>query len=180
MIKNRKIFPGIIAYYGFYEEPMEIFNGVEEDGGWHAAETGSYGNGPSVIEEKRKGWMHVLKNLKKEKKIEKFVTEAIQHYRSVYGVDVKKMEGWCLLKYDEGDFFVAHTDDSHEFPRNISMVYYGNDDYIGGEIEFIYFNNLKIKPKAGELLIFPSSYIYIHQVNKIISGQKYAATSFAY
>jgi hypothetical protein len=60
------------------------------------------------------------------------------------------------------------------------MVYYANDDYEGGELEFIYFNNLKIKPNAGELLIFPSNYLFVHKVNPITKGEKYAATSFAY
>ena len=180
MIKNRIIFPGIIAYSNFFEDPMEIFKNVEEDGGWHPAETGAYGDGPSIIEEKRKGWMHRLDNETKIKKLNSFAAMALKEYKKIYGVDIKKLEGWCLLKYEVGDFFIAHTDDSHEYPRNISLVYYGNDDYVGGELEFIYFNNLKIKPRAGELILFPSDYIYVHSANHVISGEKFSSTSFAY
>jgi len=180
MIKSRIIFPGIIAYSNFFQDPMEIFKKVEDDGGWFPTQTGGPEEEARVIEEKRKGLMHVVRNKKKEKDLNVFATQALKEYKNIYGVYLKTMEPWYLLKYNVGDFFMAHTDDSHKYPRNVSFVYYGNDDYVGGEIEFIYFNNLKIKPKAGELILFPSNYMYVHQANKIISGKKYSAVSFAY
>jgi predicted 2-oxoglutarate/Fe(II)-dependent dioxygenase YbiX len=179
-MKSRKIFPGVFAYSDFFDDPMEIFSNVEDMGGWHPAEAGAYGEGPSIVEERRRGLMYNLQRDPNVKKITAMSLEAIKHYKSFYGLNLKNLEGWCLLKYREGDFFSAHTDDSHDFPRQISMVYYANDDYEGGELEFIYFNNLKIKPNAGELLIFPSNYLFVHKVNPITKGEKYAATSFAY
>jgi hypothetical protein len=179
-MKSRKLFPGVIAYYDFFEDNMEIFSNVENNGGWEPAEAGAYGEGPSIVEERRKGLMYNLERDPNIKKIRLMASEAMKDYRSLYGLNLKSTEGWCLLKYREGDFFSAHTDDSHDFPRQISLVYYANDDYEGGELEFIFFNNLKIKPNAGELVIFPSNYLFVHKVNPITKGEKYAATSFAY
>jgi hypothetical protein len=35
-------------------------------------------------------------------------------------------------------------------------------------------DNLSIKPKAGDILIFPSTYIYEHASQDMISGVKYS------
>jgi Rps23 Pro-64 3,4-dihydroxylase Tpa1-like proline 4-hydroxylase len=48
-----------------------------------------------------------------------------------------------------------------------------NDNYIGGEIKFPRFN-VTHKPKANELLIFPSGYTYNHSVLPVESGTRYA------
>jgi predicted 2-oxoglutarate/Fe(II)-dependent dioxygenase YbiX len=53
------------------------------------------------------------------------------------------------------------------------MVLYVNDNYEGGEIYFPRFD-LEVKPEAGDLVIFPSTYIYEHASKPIISGTKYA------
>jgi hypothetical protein len=85
----------------------------------------------------------------------------------------KQNEGWQLLKYESNNFFVNHYDDSKLFKRTISMSFFLNDNYEGGEIEFQRFN-LKIKPKANQAIFFPSNYVYNHQVHEIISGTRYS------
>jgi predicted 2-oxoglutarate/Fe(II)-dependent dioxygenase YbiX len=58
------------------------------------------------------------------------------------------------------------------------MVYYPNDDYEGGELEFIHFG-VKVKPKAGQLFLFPSSYIYEHRITDIGDGEpRYTIVAF--
>jgi hypothetical protein len=52
-------------------------------------------------------------------------------------------------------------------------VAYVNDDYEGGELYFPRFN-LTLKPKKGDVMVFPSTYIYEHASNNMISGTKYA------
>ena len=47
-----------------------------------------------------------------------------------------------------------------------------NDDYEGGELEF--FQKTKIKPKQGECLIFPSVFLFPHEVLPITSGTRYS------
>jgi predicted 2-oxoglutarate/Fe(II)-dependent dioxygenase YbiX len=62
-----------------------------------------------------------------------------------------------------------HPDDSFATPRTTSLVYYPNDDYEGGELEFIHFG-VKIKPKAGQLFLFPAGYSYEHKIHPVTGG----------
>ena len=89
----------------------------------------------------------------------------------------KDSEGWQILKYGKGQHFVNHYDDSKQFPRTVSMSYYLNDDYEGGEIEFPRFG-LKIKPKADQAIFFPSNYVYNHIVHPVTSGTRYAVVGW--
>lgn len=50
----------------------------------------------------------------------------------------------------------------------VSFVGFLNDDYEGGE--FVFWNEYEIKPKRGEVLCFPSNFMYQHHVNPVISG----------
>lgn len=103
---------------------------------------------------------------------------AVDHYKSVYySYDAVDYMGWVLLKYRVGDFFSAHTDASHDYPRQLSLVYYLNDDYEGGEIHFPHIN-LMVKPLAGELIIFPANYLFLHAAKEVTSGIKYSAINF--
>jgi hypothetical protein len=89
----------------------------------------------------------------------------------------KKNEGWQLLKYGSDNYFVNHYDDSKQYPRTVSMSFYLNDDYEGGEIEFSRFD-LKIKPKANQAIFFPSNYVYNHTVHPVTSGTRYAVVGW--
>jgi Rps23 Pro-64 3,4-dihydroxylase Tpa1-like proline 4-hydroxylase len=83
-----------------------------------------------------------------------------------------------ISKYKEGEFFSAHPDDSYGTPRTVSMVYYPNDDYEGGELEFLHFG-VKIKPKAGQLFMFPSAYSYEHKIYSVTGGnERYTFVTF--
>ena len=67
-------------------------------------------------------------------------------------------------RYKEDRLMAKHCDHIHDLFEGkrkgipiLSLVGALNDDYEGGEIEFPRFN-LKYKPKANELLLFPSGY----------------------
>lgn len=103
---------------------------------------------------------------------------AVNDYKSrYYSYDAVDYFGWVMLKYREGDFFSGHTDASHDFPRQMSLVYYVNDDYEGGELEFPHIG-LTIKPIAGELVIFPSNYLFLHSAKHVTKGTKYSIINF--
>lgn len=66
------------------------------------------------------------------------------------------------------------------FPsREISSVFYWNDDYDGGEISFPK-QNIKIKPSSGLLIIFPSNRDFPHEVFPVKNGVRYVSTGFWY
>lgn len=89
----------------------------------------------------------------------------------------KTNEGWQILKYGKDNHFVNHYDDGKAFKRTISMSFYLNDNYEGGEIEFARFG-LKIKPVANQAIFFPSNYVYNHTVHPVTSGLRYAVVGW--
>jgi len=98
-------------------------------------------------------------------------------YKSMFGVSTNWHDDWSFLKYGAGQFFSNHVDDGEVHHRRISTVYYMNEDYEGGEIQFPRFN-IYYKPKAHDLLMFPSNYVYNHSVTEVTEGTRYAVVSW--
>lgn len=90
------------------------------------------------------------------------------------------MEAINFVKYGVGEHFAPHNDHGFTYVCTVSTVTYFNDDYLGGELEFSKLN-IRIKPKPGDVVVFPSTYIYTHSSLPITNGTKYAAvTMFDY
>jgi Rps23 Pro-64 3,4-dihydroxylase Tpa1-like proline 4-hydroxylase len=98
-------------------------------------------------------------------------------YKAEYSLDTVWHDGYSILKYGKGQKFINHVDDHKDYHRRISLVYYINDDYTGGEICFPRFG-ITYKPKANELLLFPSNYVYNHSVLPVVEGTRYAVVSW--
>jgi hypothetical protein len=60
----------------------------------------------------------------------------------------------------------------------LSIVGILNDNYKGGE--FIMFDDYEIKFKTGDLIIFPSNFMYPHLVKPVIKGIRYSFVSWCY
>ena len=60
---------------------------------------------------------------------------------------------------------------------NISTLVYINDTYEGGSINFPN-QNFGVKPKAGDLVIFPGNNAYQHEVTEVVSGKRYTMPSW--
>ena len=61
--------------------------------------------------------------------------------------------------------------------RILACMMYLNDDYEGGETEFLY-QHKRITPKKGKVLIWPAGFTHTHRGNPPLSGEKYIATSW--
>ena len=86
-------------------------------------------------------------------------------------------EDYSLLKYGAGEEYKQHFDGSTSSGRAISAICYLNDNFEGGEIEFAYFG-IKISPRPGMLILFPSNYAYAHIAHPITNGTKYALVTW--
>ncbi len=79
--------------------------------------------------------------------------------------------------------YVYHHDFSVDYAnkknRVITYLWYLNDVEEGGETDFPDLN-LKIKPKAGQLLFFPSTWDFPHCGKMPISSNKYIVTGWLY
>jgi Rps23 Pro-64 3,4-dihydroxylase Tpa1-like proline 4-hydroxylase len=101
----------------------------------------------------------------------------LKDYVEEYGISLSEQEPFGLLKYGKGQKFDKHIDNGMMFVRNVSLVYYANNTYTGGEIFFDRFN-LNIKPEKNQLLIFPSNYIYSHSISEVLEGTRYSIVTW--
>jgi hypothetical protein len=78
-----------------------------------------------------------------------------------------------VAKWETGTKLTLHVDDlGYVTDNHIPTLIYLNDDYEGGEISFAT-HDITIKPKVGDLLIFPGNMHYAHEVKEVISGTRY-------
>ena len=61
--------------------------------------------------------------------------------------------------------------------RQFVLQLYLNDDFDGGETEFLY-QQRREEAVAGDIIIFPASYTHTHRGNPPLGGDKYIATSW--
>ena len=61
--------------------------------------------------------------------------------------------------------------------RDVSFLFYLNDQYGGGELEF-YDLGLTIKPKKGMMIAFPSYKDFAHKVHPVTWGHRYTLVSW--
>ena len=93
---------------------------------------------------------------------------------SIHDCKIKKIKcgaGFHAWHYENGD--VANS------RRTFVIQVYLNDDFDGGETEFLY-QNKREKASAGDVLIFPCQYTHVHRGNPPINGDKYLVTSWAW
>jgi hypothetical protein len=101
-------------------------------------------------------------------------------YQSRYNINMEYMEAINFIRYGENQHFQVHTDHGFSYTCTVSSVVYFNDDYEGGELWFPYLD-LTFKPEAGDIVMFPSTFIYAHAARPVTSGVKYSGvTMFDY
>jgi hypothetical protein len=88
------------------------------------------------------------------------------------------------IKYIEGNELELHCDHIHDmFDGNrrgipiLSVIAGLNDDYEGGELVI---NEDAIKLNQGEIIVFPSNFLYPHKVNNITKGTRYSSITWVW
>lgn len=108
------------------------------------------------------------------------IGSCVEDYCQLYGLNMSYMEAVNFVKYGVGEHFDVHSDHGFSYICTVSTVAYLNDDYEGGELWFKHLDQ-KIKPEAGDIVVFPSTFIYAHASLPVKSGIKYSAvTMFDY
>ena len=117
-------------------------------------------------------WMHVYIGIEDKFRIkDKIKNEVIK----AYGFDNirPKQVNLSVAKWEKGSKLNLHADDlGYATDNHIPTLVYLNDDYEGGEISFAT-HDITIKPKVGDLLIFPGNMNYAHEVKEVTSGIRY-------
>lgn len=87
---------------------------------------------------------------------------------------------FSIRKYSTGADMGPHNDSEDPTAEKhpiVSGVLYLNDNYEGGEIEFIN-QKISVKPEKGSMLIFPSHAPYTHHPKQVTNGNKYIIPLF--
>ena len=87
--------------------------------------------------------------------------------------------GYQVKVYNPGGHYDWHQDyviDLYNGVRELTFIWYLNEDFDEGETEF--FNGEKITPKTGRLLVFPSNWMYVHRGCTVKNKNKYIATGW--
>jgi hypothetical protein len=104
----------------------------------------------------------------------RIIKTTVDDYGPYWGVGINYYEAFNFVKYEgKNTYFKIHADHGPAYVTTVSVVAYLNEDYVGGEIYFPRFD-LTIKPKKGDVIVFPSTYIYEHASLDMESGTKYA------
>jgi hypothetical protein len=113
-----------------------------------------------------------------DKRLFECTSLAIKNYSELFPeCSVKQDSGYDLLKYTEGMGYSRHTDDFSENPRTVSCSFCLSDEYEGAEFNFPD-HNVSFKQAKGSALLFPSNFMYPHEVTKVISGIRYAIVTW--
>ena len=88
--------------------------------------------------------------------------------------------GYNLQRYQPGEYYNWHVDaDSQGLAsRQLVAIWYLNDVHgAGGETEFIY-QDVRVRPKKGTLILFPPFWTHQHRAVTLQEGVKYIATTW--
>ena len=111
----------------------------------------------------------------------------VNHVVPRYNCEFKSYEPVQFLGYPVVGHYKGHNDGEHFnyetrqweriMERDVSFLFYLNDQYGGGELEF-YDLGLTIKPKKGMMIAFPSYKDFAHKVHPVTWGHRYSLVSW--
>ena len=142
--------------------------------------------GETNLETRNTLWYHITEEMAKN--LEQAVAQCFREYVAPrYNCQFKSYEPVQFLGYPPGGHYKGHNDgESFNYetrqwercmPRDVSFLFYLNDQYGGGELEFGDLG-LTIKPKKGMMIVFPSYKEFAHKVHPVTWGHRYSLVSW--
>jgi len=200
-----ELYPGVIVYRNMLSDPKKAYevmmdselnsNGRYFFKKWDPwAHFGTYTQAKHENDEAEKGPQYDLeKGLFDE--IATSYNKAISHYFKHTGIEIPEGarysgQSWCkyfnkidtlknnmTMQYHT-DYVISQKDMPGE-KFHTTCTFYINDNYNGGDIEFFINGDIvNHKPKAGDIVIFPSGAPYFHGVKTIPDGNKFFIRNF--
>jgi predicted 2-oxoglutarate/Fe(II)-dependent dioxygenase YbiX len=192
MLNKEELFPGVWVYrdaitkdINFIERLNEIGRSAEEENDTRFAWTfGFVGYSQKMPDYRNCEDIKVAEIKEPRNKTEKLVGDlwndlrkaqgiAVDDYCKKYSLIMNYWEVMNCIRYGEGQHFQEHADHGFSYSATVSLVAYPNDDYEGGNLVFPKLG-LDIKPRAGDLYIFPSTYLFSHRAMPVKSGMKFS------
>lgn len=104
--------------------------------------------------------------------------DVIGRYKEIHPLaEIQEDSGYELLRYEEGQFYAQHTDSFKFQPRTVSCSFALNDDYEGGEWGF-WGRSLTLKAPKGAAVLFPSNFMYPHEIMPVTKGTRYSVITW--
>jgi predicted 2-oxoglutarate/Fe(II)-dependent dioxygenase YbiX len=120
----------------------------------------------------------IEKNYETRKKLDtevfNSVAKALTAYKSKFpkaGASVDS--GYHLLRYLPGEYIKSHVDAGHNANRELSCSIGLNNEYTGGEFYFEEIDKT-VRVEKGEIIMFPSNFMFPHEIRTITSGARYS------
>lgn len=119
-------------------------------------------------------------------KLENIIKSFIKDYCSNYKtIKIQAITDVRFNKYEVGTNMKGHCDHIRSIFDGerkgipiLSIVGLLNDDFKGGD--FLMFGDRKINLSAGDVLVFPSNFLYPHAVTTVTEGTRFSFVSWAY
>lgn len=114
-----------------------------------------------------------------------------RYIRTDFGFMSPWYDGWQgysqvrFNRYNEDTRMKLHCDHIHSMfdgdrkgIPTLSILGALNDDYEGGDL--IFWESEKIQLKAGQIMVFPSNFMYPHRVDEVTKGTRYSYVSWVW
>jgi 2OG-Fe(II) oxygenase superfamily len=186
-ITKSEIAPGIMLFENVFPNSMDYIEKIEEENlNWHQAKVLENQKDGNVNHKARDTDIIILPYYGTDqtgiladfsKDFYSNMLPCLDEYIDNYHAKISTFEDPQLLRYGKEQMFDRHIDDHPLNTRRVSMTYYMNDDYEGGDVSFNRFD-LRFKAKKNNLLIFPSNFVYSHEVHPVTDGLRYVVVQW--
>lgn len=129
---------------------------------------------PRICEELREAPVEAVESVRGQ------LAPALAAYRERFPLVPAEVDtGLRFLRYTLGGRYRTHVDagSASTLSRVVSVVVFLNDDFDGGELVFPQ-QQLRVSPQLGRVVLFPSSFLFPHEVTPVIRGTRYSAVGW--
>ena len=106
------------------------------------------------------------------------INPSINKYRASFPtISVEKDWGYSILRYKPGGKYNYHTDQGIIHNREITIIFNLNDEYEGGSLS-LHKEYETTEMGQGDIIIFPSNFMYPHRINPVTSGVRYSIVTW--
>ncbi len=178
IFEKKQALPGFLC-----DNMIERFEAMSEDqnrgrAGSRAAKNVQLKKTTDIYISNKPHWKDVDNNLFRS--FAMALKEFQQHYPYFSDMGRFKDMGYNLQRYQTNEYYHWHVDADNPAlaPRQLVALWYLNDvPAPGGETEFIY-QDIKVTPEQGTLILFPPFWTHEHRAAVVQEGVKYIATTW--
>jgi predicted 2-oxoglutarate/Fe(II)-dependent dioxygenase YbiX len=117
------------------------------------------------------------------KDLKKSFEYCVNDYISVHDkIKIQEYTNYRINRYGKGGFMQSHIDNIHHshgqkqgYPHITSLIFL-NDDYEGGE--FVICGDKHIEKIQGSAIVFPSNFMYPHEVKEVTEGKRFSVMTW--